>query len=72
MSAFVPKQYKKDPITIRVDPALLEKIDRLASKYNLSRSEFILQCITFALEHLPDLKQTAVGDSPAGEFSGGK
>lgn len=72
MPDFIPKQYKKDPITVRIDFEKLEMIDRLASNYNLSRSEFINQCIDYALEHLPDLKQTAEGDSPAGEFSGGK
>ena len=61
MSDFVPKQYKKDPITIRVDFEKLETIDRCAAQYNLSRSEFINQCIDYALDHLPDLrKQRAV------------
>ncbi len=54
MSNFVPKQYKKDPITIRIDFEKLEKIDTLSSKYNLSRSEFINQCIDYALDHMPE------------------
>lgn len=29
-----------------------EKIDRLASEFNLSRSEFINQCIDYALENM--------------------
>lgn len=53
MSGFVPKPYKKDPITIRIDLEKLERIDALASEYNLSRSEFINQCIDYALEHMP-------------------
>lgn len=53
MSDFIPKQYKKDPITIRIDFEKLEKIDRLAAEYDLSRSEFINQCISYALEHMP-------------------
>lgn len=57
MSDFVPKQYKKDPITIRIDLEKLESIDRVASQYNLSRSELINQCIDYALAHLPDLKK---------------
>ena len=54
MSNFVPKQYKKDPITIRIDFEKLEKIDTLSSKYNLSSSEFINQCIDYALDHMPE------------------
>lgn len=62
MSDFVPKQYKKDPITIRVDFEKLETIDRCAAQYNLSRSEFINQCIDYALDHLPDLKKGVTRD----------
>ena len=53
MSDFIPKQYKKDPITIRVDFYKLEKIDRLAATYDLSRNAFINQCIDYAIEHMP-------------------
>ena len=54
MAAFIPKQYKKDPITIRIDSKKLEQIDRAASAYNMSRSEFINQCIDYALDHMTD------------------
>lgn len=53
MADFIPKQYKKEAITIRVDLAKLAKVDKLAAEYNLSRSEFINQCINYALEHIP-------------------
>lgn len=53
MSDFIPKQYKKDPITIRIDFEKLEKLDLLAKKYSLSRSELINQCIDFALKNMP-------------------
>jgi len=52
MSNFIPKQYKKDPITIRMDMEKLNKIDELATEHNLSRSEFINQCINYALENM--------------------
>ena len=52
MSDFVPKQYKKEPITVRIDFDKLQKIDRFADGYDLSRSEFINQCIDFALKHM--------------------
>lgn len=57
MSDFIPKQYKKEPITIRIDFGKLERIDKLASIYNLSRSEFINQCINYALDHMPDTEK---------------
>lgn len=52
MISFIPKQYKKDPVTIRFTAEKLEKIDSLADKFNMSRSEFINQCVDFALEHM--------------------
>lgn len=53
MSDFIPKQYKKEPITIRIDFEKLETIESLAKEYKLSRSEFINQCIDFAVKHMP-------------------
>ncbi len=53
MSSFIPKTYKKDPITIRVTTEKLERIDIAANQYHLSRSEFINQCVDYALEHMP-------------------
>lgn len=53
MAQFIPKQYKKDPITFRIEFEKLEKIDRLAATYDMSRSAFINQCIDFALENMP-------------------
>lgn len=52
MSNFIPKQYKKEPITLRIEMDKLKKIDELAYKYNLSRSAFINQCIDFAIENM--------------------
>jgi uncharacterized protein (DUF1778 family) len=43
MSKFIPKQYKKEPITLRIDIEKLKEIDRLAAQYDLSRSAFINQ-----------------------------
>ena len=50
MANFIPKQYKKEATTIRLDSEKLEKIDKMAAKYNISRSAFINQCIDYALE----------------------
>lgn len=52
MSSFIPRQYKKEPITIRISPDKLEKIDNAAAECGLSRSEFINQCIDYALKHM--------------------
>lgn len=52
MALFLPKPYKKEQITIRVENRTLAKIDSLASKYHLSRNEFINQCIDFALDNM--------------------
>ena len=52
MATFIPKQYKKEPITIRLSPEKLETVDKTATKYDMSRSEFINQCIDYALEHM--------------------
>ena len=53
MADFIPKQYTKEPITIRIGPDKLAQIDALAAKFNMSRSEFINQCIDYALNNLP-------------------
>ena len=52
MANFIPKQYKKEPITIRVSMDKLEKIDSRAAEFDMSRSEFINQCIDYAMEHI--------------------
>lgn len=52
MPDFIPKGYDKQQLTIRIDEQKLEKIDRIAAKFNLSRSRFINQCIDFALSRL--------------------
>ena len=53
MSDFIPKHYTKEPITIRIAPDKLAQIDASAAKFNMSRSEFINQCIDYALKNLP-------------------
>ncbi len=52
MAQFAPKQYKKEQFTIRMEHEMLQNVDTLAAKYNLSRSEFIVQCVQFAIEHM--------------------
>ena len=52
MADFIPKQYTKEPITIRIAPDKLAQIDAFAAKFNMSRSEFINQCIDYALSQI--------------------
>lgn len=52
MANFIPKQYKKEATTIRISADKLEKIDQKANEYNMSRNEFINQCIDYAMEHI--------------------
>ena len=59
MADFIPKQYKKEQFTIRMETAVLEQVDALAEQYSLSRSEFVNQCVKFAIEHMPKPKEEA-------------
>ena len=52
MPGFIPKQYKKDAVTIRLDSEKIRQIDLLAQRFGLSRNEFINQCIDFALRNM--------------------
>lgn len=52
MKPFIPKQYKSEQITLRIDRDKLEKIDKIAAEYDLSRAKFINQCIDYALDNL--------------------
>ncbi len=53
MNNFIPKPYKKEPITIRIDVDRLEEIDLRCAQYGTNRSEFINRCIEFAIENMP-------------------
>ena len=52
MANFIPKQYKKDPITVRFSADKLAQIDQMAAQFSMSRNEFINQCIDYAMEHI--------------------
>ena len=54
MGDFIPRQYKKEPITIRIARDKLDVIDFNANKFDISRSEFINQCIDFALKNITE------------------
>ena len=54
MAQFIPKPYKKEQFTIRMEIEMLSQVDALAAQYDLSRSEFIVQCVRFAVAHMAD------------------
>ena len=57
MSEFNPSKTEKSVITLRIEDVLLSQIDDLASKTDISRNEFILQCIDFAMKHYPKTEE---------------
>jgi len=56
MSEFNPSKTEKTVITLRIEVDLLQKIDILSSDIDVSRNEFIMQCINFAMKHHPKCK----------------
>lgn len=54
MEKFLPKKPEKEVISMRISVNVLEEIDRLATAADISRNEFINQCISFALSHMGD------------------
>ena len=54
MAQFLPKPYKREPVTVRLSNEKLERIDSLAAAFHISRSELINQCIDFALEQMEE------------------
>ena len=49
---FSPGKVEKIWITLRIAEDFLEKIDREASKRDLSRNEFICQAIAYAMDNM--------------------
>lgn len=54
MKKFKPERTEKAVVSIRISEKLLEQVDKMANKANISRNEFIKQCITFALSNMED------------------
>ena len=54
MNVFLPKKQDKEVISIRIPVELLKTVDENAAKVDISRNEFINQCIIFALEHMEE------------------
>ena len=54
--SFSPKKEEKEVISIRMSIELLKRVDDSALMYDMSRNEFLNQCIQYALEHLETSK----------------
>ena len=48
---FKPTKSEKTVISIRIDNDLLNLVDKMATKTNISRNELIIQCIDYALDN---------------------
>jgi hypothetical protein len=53
MKTFLPKPYKKVIFSVRVQEDKLEHIGKIATAHNMSRNQFINQCIDFAIQNMP-------------------
>lgn len=52
LEKFVPKKPEKEVISMRISTEVLAQIDAEADACDISRNEFINQCIAFALRHM--------------------
>ena len=56
MNNFEPKKSnktkEKSVISIRLDNEILKTVDEMAGKTDISRNEFIVQCIEYALNNM--------------------
>ena len=49
---FEPKKPEKEVISLRLDSGMLQEINSWAMEIDISRNEFINQCIDFALKNI--------------------
>lgn len=52
MNNFRPTKQEKTVISIRIDNDLLKEVDNCSINADISRNEFIVQCIEYALNNL--------------------
>ena len=51
---FVPRKGDKEVISFRIPKDLLSEIDKFANKNSLSRNEFMVQCLEFAIDNISE------------------
>lgn len=54
MTEFTPKKADKEVISIRIPSDVLKIVDEKSARSDISRNEFINQCIVFSLQHLKE------------------
>lgn len=52
MKDFKPVKQEKSVISIRIENKLLKTIDNISTQTDISRNEFIVQCIEYAIKNL--------------------
>ena len=52
MNDFKPIKQEKSVISIRIENELLKTIDNISTQTDISRNEFIVQCIEYAIKNL--------------------
>lgn len=52
MNDFKPIKQEKTVISIRIDVDMLKTIDDVSAETDISRNEFVVQCIEYALKNL--------------------
>ena len=56
LEKFIPRKPEKEVISMRIATEVLEQIDAEADACDISRNEFINQCIAFALRRMETTK----------------
>ena len=51
---FVPRKGDKEVISFRIPKDLLSEIDKIANNNSLSRIEFMVQCLEYAISNIED------------------
>jgi len=51
---FVPRRGDKEVISFRIPKDLLNEIDKFANNNALSRNEFMVQCLEFAIDNISE------------------
>jgi len=61
----LPLKIEKEVITVRLPTDTLVEIGRLAARFDVSRNEFVNQCIAFALANMENAETDAEDDERA-------
>lgn len=57
MAKFVARKQEKEVISMRISVDMLEKVDLKAAEAEISRNEFLIQAIQFALSNMEDTSE---------------